>query len=245
MLFRSAFYNSKIATKIHSTAMKATAIDSISDCCATLVVLVITVITYFTKTTLPLDGICGIIVGIFIFLSGINAAKETINPLLGQSPNKEFIDRIEAIVHNYPDIIGIHDLIVHDYGPGRVIISLHAEVSSSGNLVLLHDIIDNIEKELQQQLHCSATIHLDPISNDAKTTALKIMVADILCDIDTDLTFHDFRVVTGPTHTNLIFDVVVPFQLKLSDKELEQLIQNKLSIYSKDYHAVIEIDKSF
>lgn len=208
--------------------------------------LAVTLITHYTNISFPLDGICGVFVGILIFFAGIGAAKDTISPLLGQAPDPGFVKQIEEIVLSYPDVIGIHDLIVHDYGPGRVIISLHAEVSADGNILVLHDTIDNIEKKLHKELNCSASIHMDPIkADDEETKLLKEQVTYLLKEINPDLTLHDFRIVAGPTHTNLLFDIVNPFHSKLDDKELVNLISDKITALNPSYFAVIEVDRAY
>ncbi|MFA9463526.1 MAG: cation diffusion facilitator family transporter [Velocimicrobium sp.] len=239
-----AFYNKKIAKKIHSTTLDATAIDSLSDSLATSVVLIATIVGKLTH--LHIDGYCGFIVGLFIFYSGFNAAKETISPLLGQPPAEEFVQKINEIVLAYEGVIGIHDLIVHNYGPGRVMLSLHAEVPASGDILTLHDMIDNIEANLREQLDADAVIHMDPIIIDnAEINQLKKITNHILKSLDPSLTFHDFRMVKGPTHTNLIFDIAVPFQFFLSDEELKTKVSDELKKINTSYFSIIQIDRSF
>ena len=237
-------YNRLISKKIHSEAMKATASDSLSDTLATSVVLITTIVTYFTGVNL--DGICGIIVGVFILYTGITSAKDTLNPLLGQAPDTEFVQKIKDIVLSYDKVIGIHDLVVHDYGPGREMISLHAEVPANGNILELHDVIDNIERKLQEVLKCDAVIHMDPIStDDEETNELKETVMGYLKEMNTELTLHDFRIVKGPSHTNIIFDIVVPYKVMMKDDEIKSTIENKLHEMNTNFNAVINIDKSF
>ncbi|MEG1847882.1 MAG: cation diffusion facilitator family transporter [Lachnospiraceae bacterium] len=239
-----ALYNKKIGQKISSAAMKATATDSLSDTLATTVVLLGTLFTHFTG--ICIDGYCGVLVGLFILYAGICAAKETISPLLGQMPEPEFVHSIEHIVLNDPAVLGIHDLVVHNYGPGRIMISLHAEVPASGDILLLHDAIDNIEHQLRQDLNCNAVIHMDPIQdNDEETLSLKEQVETLVMNIDPSLRIHDFRIVKGPTHTNIIFDVVVPYDFKLDDLELKQSIAESLKHISSSYFAVIEVDHAY
>ncbi len=237
-------YNKSIASKIESAAMMATATDSLSDTAATTVVLIASLTQHFTG--LHIDGWCGILVGLFILSAGIGAAKDTINPLLGQPPEKEFVERIEKIVLSHSDIIGIHDLIVHNYGPGRVMISLHAEVSASGDILLLHDTIDNIERQLQSQLQCSAVIHMDPVvTDDAETSLLKEKMTSIVQEMSPELKLHDFRLVKGPTHTNIIFDVLVPYRFKLGDSQIRALIDQKAKAIDPTYFTVVNVDKDF
>ncbi|MGN1203864.1 MAG: cation diffusion facilitator family transporter [Lachnospiraceae bacterium] len=238
------FYNRSISRKISSEAMMATAKDSLSDTLSTTVVLLTTLIAYFFH--IELDGYCGILVGIFIFYTGLSAAKDTVNPLLGTAPDPEFVKSINEIVCSYEDVLGLHDLMVHNYGPGRVIISLHAEVPADGDILALHDTIDNIERRLQDELHCEAVIHMDPICiHDPEVNALKEKVKNILSEIDERLSLHDFRTVKGPTHTNIIFDVVKPYNLALSDEALRQMITEKIAAIDEKYFAVIQIDQKY
>jgi len=237
-------YNRKFGKRIRSEAMLATSMDSLSDMGATTVVLISMLVSHYTN--LQIDGICGVLVALLIFYAGFTSAKETINPLLGQPPEPEFVSRIEEIVESEEDIIGIHDLIVHNYGPGRVMISLHAEVPADGDILALHDMIDNVEHRLKSELHCAAVIHMDPVcTKDEQTLALKRVVTDIVKDVDPVLSIHDFRVVKGPTHTNLIFDMVVPFDFPMSDADVADQVQNRLWKYNPVYFAVIEIDKAY
>ena len=239
------YYNSSVAKRIDSAAMKATATDSLSDTCATAVVLVATVVGHFTG--LAIDGYCGALVGLFILYAGIRSAKETLDPLLGQAPEGEFVQQIDKIVMAHEEICGIHDLVVHDYGPGRRMVSLHAEVPAEGNILEIHDIIDNIENELQEKLGCEATILMDPIvTSDEHVSELKAAVASIIKGIDSAVDMHDFRVVAGPTHTNLIFDVLVPYKFRIADDELTAMIEAQVrERLGNSYHVVIRVDTSY
>lgn len=240
-----AFYNFRIGKKIGSATLKATGTDSLSDCISTTVVLIATLVGYLTD--LQIDGFCGVAVALLIFAAGFNAARETLDPLLGQPPEKEFVDKIEEMVLTFDteSIIGVHDLMVHDYGPGRRVISLHAEVPAEGNMLALHDVIDNLEMKCRQELGCLTTIHMDPVvTTDERVTELKEKCIDIIENIGNSLTLHDFRVVFGDTHTNMIFDVVIPFEFALSDAETTKLIQEKVwEKIGKNYFVVITIDK--
>lgn len=239
-----ALYNYTYGKKLNSAAMKATATDSISDAVATGVVLICTLVSHFTG--ISLDGYCGLGVGVLVFWAGIRAAKETIDPLLGQAPDPAFVEKIRQTVMEAPEIIGIHDLIVHNYGPGRVLISLHAEVPSTGNILELHDKIDLIEHKLRDTLHCSAVIHMDPVCiDDPETQNYKSQVEGYLAAIDERLTLHDFRIVKGPTHTNLIFDVVAPFAFKMSDRQLVKEITRLVQQENPTFFTVIEVDKQY
>ena len=237
-------YHKRIGKKLGSTAMEATAMDSLSDCVATTAVLAATLVGHFTG--LRIDGWCGILVACFILWSGIGAARDTLDPLLGTPPTAEFVGRIRDLVMAHKGIIGIHDLIVHDYGPGRVMISLHAEVSASENVLELHDEIDNVENELREKLGCEAVIHMDPIvTDDGITEETRERVADLIHCIDDDINIHDFRMVSGPTHTNLIFDAVVPFGFRLSDEEVERKIKTAVRALDGNYYAVVKVERSY
>ena len=238
------YYNRSIGKKIKSAAMSATATDSLSDAVSTTAVLIATLVGQLTG--LNIDGWVGLLVALFILFSAYKAAKETLSPLLGQTPDPEFVDRIEQIVLSYPEVLNVHDLIVHDYGPGRMMISLHAEVSADGDLLQLHDVIDNAEHRLKKELGCMAVIHMDPIiTNDAHTDALRIAVAEKVKTIDPRLTIHDFRTVSGPTHTNLIFDVVVPYDVKLTADEVRRRIGALVKELDENYFAVVQVDNSY
>lgn len=239
-----AVYNRSVSKMIDSAAMKATAADSLSDTIATTVVLISTLCAHFWG--LKIDGYCGLLVGIFILFAGINAARDTISPLLGQPPEPEFVQKIQDIVLSHETILGIHDLIVHNYGPGRRMISLHAEVPADGDILLLHDLIDNIEQKLRQELLCDAVIHMDPVcTNDEETMRMKGILTDMITTIDSHLTLHDLRIVNGPTHTNVIFDLVIPYKFKYSDAETIEIIQEKLQHYSPNCFAVINVDRNY
>ena len=239
-----AFYNTAVGKKMESAAMKATATDSLSDSLATFVVLLSTLVCRFTS--INIDGYCGIAVGLFILYAGYSAAKDTISPLLGQPPQKEFIEQIETLVNSYEGVLGIHDLIVHDYGPGRVMVSLHAEVDSTGSIMEIHDMIDNIEKELAKKCHCEAVIHMDPILvNDPLTDNLHSQIETILTTLDASVKLNDSRVVSGPTHTNIIFDVLIPFEFKMSDEEVVSYLQKRIHDIDDRYYGVIQVDKAY
>lgn len=239
------FYNRSIGKKLDSPAMLATANDSLSDTISTALVFAATLISQFTG--LLLDGWFGVLVGVFIFYTGITTMKDTIDPLLGQPPSKELVEQIEELVMAHPTVCGIHDLIVHDYGPGRLMLSLHAEVSATGNLLEIHDDIDNIEQELQTKLNCSATIHMDPIVTDNETVnQLRKQVSEIAEALEPDLSVHDFRMVDGPSRTNLIFDVAVPFSCKMTDSEIAGTLRKQIEkLPGNQYFAVIQIDRVY
>jgi cation diffusion facilitator family transporter len=242
--FYMAFYSKKIGKKIDSQTLQATATDSMSDTISTFVVLIGSLITNFTG--IKLDGYLGMFVGILILIAGIKSAIEVISPLLGEAPSEEFIKSVEKIVMSYDEIVGIHDLIVHDYGPGRLMITLHAEVPADGNVLDLHDVIDRAEYELGQKLNCHATIHMDPVSvGDEYVDSLKEKVKEILSNMEGIVNFHDFRVVKGNTHTNMMFDVVASYSLKKSDDEIKTEIFNKIQEYDPKLFSVITVDRDY
>ena len=237
-------YNFGVGKKIHSAAMKATGLDSLSDSVATLAVLIATLVGHYTQ--LQIDGWCGVLVALFILWSGYNAVKDTLNPLLGQPPSPEFVQEIRDIVMAQPKILGVHDLIVHDYGPGRRMISIHAEVSAAEDMLEIHDVIDNVERELHEKLGCDAVIHMDPIvTDDEAAIQTRERVAELVRDIDPQITIHDFRMVAGPTHTNVIFDAVVPYHFSLSDAQVEERIRTAVRGLDGNYYAVVHVEKSF
>ena len=240
-----AYYNYSIGKEIDSAAVRAAAMDSMSDCIATGAVLVTTVLNHLYGW--QLDGYCGILVSLFIMYSGIQAARDSVDPLLGIEPDEEFLQQIEDISLSFDEnIVGIHDLMVHDYGPGRKIISLHAEVPADSNMIQIHDVIDNLEKKLSKDLCCMATIHMDPVAvNDPEVKELKHQVADLVKEVLDAITIHDFRVVKGDTHTNLIFDMVVPFSCKCTDREMADMVADKIKEkLGNNYYAVIDVDRA-
>ena len=239
------FYNHSLSKKIESAAMKATSVDSLSDTVATTLVLIATLISKYTG--LLLDGWFGILVGLFILYTGGSTLKETIDLLLGQPPKQEFIDEVKEIVLGHSMVHGVHDLIVHDYGPGRVMISLHAEVDVNEDIQDIHEQIDHIEHELQEKLHCSATIHMDPIvTDDKEVLAMKAKVEEMVHFLDESFSMHDFRMVKGSTRTNLIFDVEVPRKTSYTDNEIVNWLKERIhELPGSKYFAVIQIDHEY
>ena len=239
-----AYYNRTAGKKLSSAAMSATAVDSLSDCLATATVLLGALAGRFWN--LQIDGWCGAAVALFILWSGFGAARETVNPLLGQPPSPEFVARIRDLVRAQPGIIGIHDLIVHDYGPGRRILSLHAEVPASGDILELHDVVDALERQLNEELGCLATIHMDPVVNDGGATSeARERVQAVVKVIDPAISIHDFRMVPGPVHTKLIFDAEVPYRFALTDQEVRRRIQSAVRALDENWSAVVEVEKSY
>ena len=237
-----AIFNRKISKKINSTIMKATSVDSLSDAVATTAVLASMIISHFTGFIT--DGYMGIIVSLFIFVAGIRILAETKNSILGGAPDPEVVEEICRICNEYEEILGIHDMIVHNYGAGNTIASLHAEVDGSEDVFLTHDVIDTVEKRLFTELGVRATIHMDPIvTDDERVNALRALVLDAVQQIDGTLNIHDFRFVEGRTHSNLIFDVSAPFEVKMSDEELKRSVSDAISRIDPNYLAVITIDR--
>ena len=242
--FYMAYYNRQVGEKINSAAMKATAADSLSDTISTAAVLVATLIGHFFS--LNIDGWVGLAVALFILYAGYNAAKDTVDPLLGQAPDPELVAEIENTVLAYAPIQSIHDLIVHDYGPGRMMISLHAEVPADGDLLEMHDTIDLAEQALRQNFDCDAVIHMDPIvTDDHEVLSMRNKMCQLVQVIDRRITVHDFRMVTGPTHTNLIFDVAAPFDVKLPDGEIRRQVEEIVSLLDGNYNAVVTVDRIY
>lgn len=240
-----ALYNRGVGRRIHSVAMAATAADSLSDAAATLAVLASALVSRFTG--LNIDGWTGALVSLMILRAGYGAAKDTISPLLGNPPDPEFVARVEEIVNGYSGVTGIHDLVVHDYGAGRVMISLHAEVPADGDLMQLHDMIDTIERRLSTELGCHAVIHMDPVSvNDTTVAAARDRVAGLLREhIDPAVSVHDFRMVEGPTHTNVIFDALVPLHVSSADAALKKEIARLVHQMEPDWFAVVTVDHPY
>lgn len=236
------YYNTAISKKLSSAALKATAKDSINDVFVTLAVLISAIIGHLTS--LNIDGFAGIVVGIFIIKGGIDVFIETSGLILGHGVDPEFKKKIYDIVGEYDGVLGVHDLVVHDYGPGRRVISLHAEVDAKEDILEIHDMIDVIEHHLQKDLHAQAIIHMDPIiSDDEEINRLKALVIDVINELDTSLTIHDFRVVKGSTHTNLIFDVLLPFESKLLPDDASLKIAKLINEKDNRLFSVITIDR--
>ncbi len=239
-----AYYNRIIGKKINSPAMKTASIDSLCDSAATAAVLIFMLV--FRLTHINLDGYGGLLVASLILYAGYSAAKDTVDPLLGRPADPELVKDIHDIVMAHEEIIGIHDLVVHDYGPGRLMISLHGEVSGDGNIFSLHDAIDRIENELHEKLSCDAVIHMDPVeTNNTRISETKKLLAEKITELDSGITIHDFRMVTGPTKTTLIFDAVVPFDSKLSDEEARRQIEELVCREFENSAASVKIDKTY
>lgn len=242
--FYMYLYNHSYGKRIDSPSMIATATDSRNDIVSTGVVLLAVIVSVYTG--INIDAYCGLAVALFILWSGFNTAKDMISPLLGTPPTREFVKKVEDIVMSYEHVIGVHDLIVHDYGPGRLMISLHAEVPGDGDIFELHDEIDNIEKKLNEELECHAIIHMDPIDTKSPLRAeLKPKMAEVVKAIDERITLHDFRIVPGDSHTNILFDIVLPHDLIPSEKDILIKIQEGAKNISPNYFTVVEVDYDF
>ena len=237
------FFYKKIAKTIDSEAIKGNAYDSISDAISTLVVLASAVVAKFLG--ISIDGYASILVAIFILFTGFKAMKETVDILLGAKPDIEFVKEIEEFTKQYDMVIGIHDIMVHDYGPGRKIVSFHAEVPADCDICRAHDIIDQMEQDIYEKFQCITTIHMDPIVvNDEEVVHMKNMVEDIVKQYNTDFSIHDFRMTDGGERINLIFDLVIPRE----DLDKEKIIQDiTKTIHEKNnkYYAVIKVENSY
>ena len=238
------FYNRAVGRKINSPGMSATATDSLSDCIATLVVLISMLVARFTGVNI--DGWSGAVVALFIIYSGFSAARDTLSPLLGSAPDPELVKRIVDIVMAHPEVLNVHDLVVHDYGPGRLMVSLHAEVPGDGDIYELHDAIDTAEYELQRELGCNAVIHMDPVStDDSKTGRMRDELSEAVDGLGYGITIHDFRIVDGPTHTNVIFDAVLPNDSPLTEDEAKKTLETLVNSLWENTHPKVHIDRPF
>lgn len=238
-----AIFYRKIGRKINSSVILASATDSFFDCISTTAVLISSIIIRYTDLFI-IDAIIGLLVSFLILFAGIRMLNETKNSLLGEAPVKETVESILKIVSEYPEIIGTHDLLVHNYGPGHYVASFHAEVDGKEDIYLLHDVIDNIEKRIGQELNIICTIHLDPITTDnEEVNILKKIVTDIVKSISDEIGIHDFRVVIGKTHTNLIFDLEVPFEMEITTNRLTEQIETEVRKTRANCYCVITVDR--
>lgn len=238
------FFNRKMGDKIDSAVLRATAMDSLSDVAATSAVLAGFVIGYWARVNL--DGYLGVLVALFILYTGVSTAKGTLDLLLGEAPDPEFVKQIQQEVLSYPEIIGVHDLIVHNYGPGHSVVSLHAEVPCDVDILKIHDTIDNAERDLKKKFDCEVVIHMDPIiTDDKETNEIHQKLSSIVRLLDSRVTIHDFRMVKGPTHTNLIFDIVVPHQFRLADDQVVESLRQAVKALDARYEIVVNVDKAY
>ena len=237
-------FNRKLGKKINSAAMEATAVDSISDAISTAATMISVIAAAFTE--LPVDGVIGLIVAVLILKAGWGAAQDTLSPLLGQKADPELVKDIEEHLMRYDGILGIHDLIVHDYGPGRRFASVHAEVPCNKDMLLSHDIIDTAEREVGAALNIELVIHMDPIeTDDAATNIMRQLVLEKVREIDPGFTIHDFRMVIGGELTNLIFDVVVTHDTKMTDQQVKDEIQKKMKAVDPNCFTVVLVDHAY
>ncbi|MDO4485978.1 MAG: cation diffusion facilitator family transporter [Bacillota bacterium] len=242
-LWQSRFYIS-IGRKIKSVTLTATAADSRNDVIATSAVLVSVLVAKFTG--LQIDGWMGCLVALFIIWSGIQLVRETTSPLLGEAPDHELVAAITEIVEKEPDVLGIHDLMVHNYGPGKIFASIHIEVDADGDLMQSHDMIDNIEKKVNDELHVEFVVHMDPVkTDDPLITKMKKIIADAFAPLSGVESIHDFRIVPGPTHTNIIFDVVLAPGCKLSEKEITAIADSAAKAENPAFFVVITFDRAY
>lgn len=238
------FFNRKMGDKIDSAVLRATAMDSLSDVAATSAVLAGFVFGYWARVNL--DGYLGVLVALFILYTGVFTAKGTLDLLLGEAPDPEFVKQIQQEVLSYPEIIGVHDLIVHNYGPGHSVVSLHAEVPCDVDILKIHDTIDNAERDLKKKFDCEVVIHMDPIiTDDKETNEIHQKLSSIVRLLDSRVTIHDFRMVKGPTHTNLIFDIVVPHQFRLTDDQVVESLRQAVKALDARYEIVVNVDKAY
>ena len=237
--------NRMMSKKLSSPTMGAVSIDSLSDAVATGTVLLCALLSHFVPAVqnTRLDAICGLLVSLFIFYSGVKSLHETMSPLLGKRPDPAFVEELTRAVLSFEGINGVHDVIVHDYGPGRVFVSLHAEVSADADIREIHDVIDSAEKYLSDTYSCSATIHMDPIvTDDPITSEAKERMQRALADIDPRLTLHDFRIASHPSGKAMLFDVMLPYDLKLTEAELNERISEAAKAIDPHMTAVVEYD---
>ena len=239
-----SLFNGKLGKRINSSVLNATAKDSRNDVLATSAALIALVASLFTD--LPMDGIMGILVSAFIIKTGFDITKETVDELLGKPADKEVVKKIKFFVLENDRILGIHDLVIHNYGPGNLIGSCHVEVDHRESLMEIHDVIDGIERRIESDMGIRMTIHTDPVESDCQLRSeLKELTAKVLCEIDEKLSFHDFRVVQSDSHTNLIFDLEVPYKCKYSNDVLKQMIDGKLKSIDRRFYTVIIFDNEF
>ncbi len=236
--------NRTLGKKLSSSIMQANAADSLSDCISTAAVLASTVVIYFFPSLHMIDAVIGLAVAAVIFVSGIKIFISTKNQILGEAPSPETVDEITAIVKKHPGALGIHDMFIHSYGTGSCIVSFHVEVDGSADVFEAHDMVDNIEKEIRDTLGYICTIHMDPIvTDDERVGKLRELVRGTVREIDERLDIHDFRFVEGVTHTNLIFDIEIPFELSMTNAEIEAAVKEKVSLLGENYFSVITLDR--
>lgn len=237
-------FNNKLGKRIKSNTLIAAAIDSRNDSISTTAILISSLIMMFTSVNI--DGYVGIVVAVLILISGVKMVKETLDPLLGTKPDKELVESIYSKIISYDNILGAHDIILHDYGPGNVFASAHVEMDKDYDVLLAHDLVDNIEKEILRDMGIAIVLHYDPVTtNDEATEKAKSIVMSTICKIDSNLTIHDFRIVPGVTHTNVLFDLVVPHEYNEDEKSISQKVSNEVAKIDPHYILVIHVDRPF
>jgi divalent metal cation (Fe/Co/Zn/Cd) transporter len=242
-LWQRFFYRA-IGLRIDSQALQANATDSRNDVITTSAVLSGAIIAHYTG--LVLDGIMGIPVALFVMWSGISTLRDALSPLLGTAPSKELVEAIQHKIRSYPSVFGLHDLMVHNYGPDRCFASVHVELPASQDIMVSHEIIDDIERDFLETMRLQMVIHHDPvITDDPRVNALRELCVSIISKVDPVLTIHDFRIVEGSNHTNFIFDVTVPPRYKVPDNVLSERINRNISDIDSSYHAIITLDRSY
>lgn len=238
------FFYRKIGKKINSSPLRASAADSITDSIATTLVLASAIVARFTG--LAIDGYVGIVVAAFIIYTGIRAAKETIDLLLGSPPDPEFVEEIYKFSEGYNHVIGIHDVMVHDYGVGRLIVSFHAEVPADSDINIAHEEVDKMERDMHDTFGCIVTVHLDPIVvNDPEVNELRTLCETVAAEVDPAFTIHDFRMTKGDSHVNLIFDLLIPVDAPMSAKEAEKAVSERITARRPDSACVIKVENPF
>lgn len=239
-----AYFNSSVGKRIDSVAVNAVVTDSIGDIAATTGTLIALIASKFTS--LPVDAVVGVIVALVVMYAGIGIIKDTMGPLLGEPPSKEIVDRLEELVMSYDGVIGIHDLVLHSYGNAKVIGSLHAEVPADVDILKSHNVIDVIEMDIKEKLGIEITIHMDPVAiDDELTNKYKVVAEKAVSEIDSEISIHDFRIVEGYTHTNLIFDAVLPFKYRMTEEEFKKAVSEKIKQTEPTCNTVINIDRSY
>lgn len=239
-----ALFNHQLGKRIDSPAVGAVVMDSVSDTAATTVSMLALILSKFTA--LPLDGYMGIVVALFIFYTGIQIVRDTVGSLLGQAPDPKLVKELESEILSFDGVVGVHDLIVHNYGPNRIFASAHAELPSNEDIMKSHDTIDLIEREIKKKFHIDMVIHMDPIVvDDEQINRLRIQLSEIAREIDPRFTIHDFRMVEGPTHTNLIFDLVIPHNCKMKKSEIYRRVNELVNELGPQYYTVITVENSF
>ena len=242
-----SIFNKKVGKIINSLALEATAADSRNDCISTFVILLGNIALLIWKDIpFSLDGVMGILVSIFIIIAGVNLIKETIDPLIGVTAENEFVQDIVKFIENDPVCLGVHDLVCHMYGPTKCFMTIHVEVDYKANLMETHDAIDNIEKKVLEEFGVNLTVHMDPIQTDnEEVNKLRKIVTETISSIDSILNIHDFRVVFGPTHTNILFDIVIPYKFKMSLNEILDVVREAIDDGKTVYNFVVEVDRNF